>query len=424
MVGRAVEAPGQKITHVTLERGDGQYRSAEVALDANGYFVLSAELLPRRANLFRLHARTESGAPIDVRPATITIVQGLTIADPPLSRSIGVALASDRVRTYFERGAPLPARRTFTHQTVEAVAMGVRESVIKIPIVQGEFAAAHLCRVVGALDISGHALTATLPSGSTIEVTLELGRGGELAARAFIPSTNQVFEDVAHLLVPDAPVEALTVLLKELTRRLTAARQIAFRGGQRETLAKLQGLENAIAQAATEIEAGRGGDADAAQKARRSLIEIDATLDGVEALTRWPELLARHQHTLTWSGGWVARYGTPSERTMFDSIAAAAERAAKASEALELERQIELLAQLGNTAYYRDDSSWAHALNNAASRVSEATDLPRAELLAREGRAALESGNQELLRAKVRELWRLLPDDVEDRMLGHNSGVR
>ena len=108
-----------------------------------------------------------------MQPGQITIVQGLTISDPPLSRSVGVALASDHVHTYLERGTPLPAKRTFTHHTVASVAEGHSDNVLVIPVVQGELEQAHLCRLVGRIEIGGEALPHALPSGSAVEVTLE-----------------------------------------------------------------------------------------------------------------------------------------------------------------------------------------------------------------------------------------------------------
>src|SRR5678816_2154652 len=150
----------------------------------------------------------------------LTIVQGLTIGDPPLSRTLGVALANDHVQTYLERGAPLPARRTFTHHTIETVAKGSSDSVLRIPIVQGELSQAHLCRLVGTLDIGGDAVVDTVPTGSAVEVTIELDRGGRLSARALVPSIGQVFEHVAHLLVPDAAPDALDAALRDLRRQL------------------------------------------------------------------------------------------------------------------------------------------------------------------------------------------------------------
>src|SRR6185369_13818068 len=158
--------------------GDDLWTSPEAALDGEGGFVLSVELIARRPNVFRLVARGADGKEVAVDPPTITIVQGLTISDPPLSRSVGVALANDRVRVYFERGAPLPARRTFVHHTIESVAKGSGDCVLKIPIVQGELEQAHLCRLVGTLQIDGQAIQASLPAGSAVELTLELDRGG------------------------------------------------------------------------------------------------------------------------------------------------------------------------------------------------------------------------------------------------------
>ncbi|HLT37902.1 MAG TPA: Hsp70 family protein, partial [Enhygromyxa sp.] len=204
VVGRVVEGPGQKPIRLELHRGDGLWKSQSTAIDGEGGFVIGVDLLPRKSNVFKLVASDAAGESVPVDPPTITIVQGVTISDPPLSRTIGVALANDSVRTYFDRGTPLPAKRTFTHNTVESVAKGGDGSVLKIPIVQGEFDRAHLCRLVGTLEIPSREIKASLPAGSEVELTLELDRGGRLSARALVPSLDQVFEEVAHLLVPAA----------------------------------------------------------------------------------------------------------------------------------------------------------------------------------------------------------------------------
>ncbi|HET9993115.1 MAG TPA: Hsp70 family protein, partial [Kofleriaceae bacterium] len=188
-------------SRIKLVRSDGAWTSPEATVAPDGTFLMSVTLLPRRACTFELVA-TNGTERIAVSPPAITIVQGLTIGDPPLSRTLGVALANGHVQTYLERGAPLPARRTFTHHTVETVAKGSSDSVLRIPIVQGEMSQAHLCRLVGTLDIGGDTVMETVPTGSAVEVTIELDRGGRLSARALVPAIDQVFEHVAHLLVP------------------------------------------------------------------------------------------------------------------------------------------------------------------------------------------------------------------------------
>jgi molecular chaperone DnaK len=56
--------------------------------------------------------------------------------------------------------------------------------------------------------------------------------------------------------------------------------------------------------------------------------------------------------------------------------------------------------------------------------MSRARDLPRAQKLVKEGKAALERNDTEELRRVVKALWQLLPDDSEARKRGFDSGVR
>ncbi|HWB77370.1 MAG TPA: Hsp70 family protein, partial [Nannocystaceae bacterium] len=191
VVGRVIEGEGGPMpARVRVVRDDG-WSSEAAVLDDQRAFATMVELVPRKANAFTIEADDGGGNAVPVDPRAFTIVQGLTITDPPLARSIGVALASDHVQIYFERGAPLPARRTFTQTTVESVARGSSDTILKIPIVQGEHDRAHLCRLVGTLEIPGHALQRTLPAGSDVELTIELDRGGRLAARALVPALDR-----------------------------------------------------------------------------------------------------------------------------------------------------------------------------------------------------------------------------------------
>jgi molecular chaperone DnaK len=424
VIGRLLDGPGPEASTVRLIRTDGLWQGSAVKLDGEKAFVTSVDLAPRRPNVFSFEAKSEDGAPVPIDPPSFTIVQGLTIGDPPLSRTIGVALASNVVRVYFERGAPLPARRSFVHQTVESVAKGSAESFLQIPIVQGEFENAHLCRLVGTLQIQGHALSASLPAGSDVELTLELDRGGRLSARALVPSLQQVFTEVAQLLVPDASPEALEANLDALRARIAALRSDAFRRGATQTVRKLAEIERGFADIERDIEAAKGGDADAAQKARRSLIELDGALEETELDKRWPELEDKARSHLAWAGGWISRYGSDREKQLFDEVVEAVDRARGSKEPRELERQLRLVDDLGTAAFHRHPEAWEWMFESAASDVSRATDLPKAELLVREGRAAMARRNTPALREVTERLWKLLPADAKTRRLGHDSGLR
>ncbi len=425
MVGRLVDAgPASEGLKIRFSRSDGVWTSPEMGVDAEGAFVLTVDLLPRRPNVFHLEATTAAGVPVRLSPSSFTIVQGMTISDPPLSRTVGVALASDDVHVFFERGAPLPARRTFVLHTVESVAKGSQSCLLKIPIVQGELEQAHLCRLVGALEIGGASVKASLPAGASVEVTLELDRGGHLSARALVPALNQVFEHVAHLLVPDATAESLEATLKVMRVRLRELRTDAARRDAQRTIGKLTFVEVALSEVETDIAAARGGDADAAQKARRTLLEIDGMLEEADADKRWPELDQEAREELAYASQLIARYGVPSEKQLFEEATRSVEKARAGRQPVELQRQLRVVRNLRSAAYHRDPKAWEKTFEHVASEADQATDLVKAQALVRDGRKAIERGDSAALRPIVEELWRLLPVSAQSKKLGYDSGVR
>lgn len=427
VVGRLVDtaATGSSVpTEVRLARADGLWDSAWTALDEEGAFVVGVSLVARRPNVFKVEAKNATGGVVAIDPPTLTIVQGLTISDPPLSRTIGVATAGDDVRVYFERGAPLPARRTFALHTVETVAKGSKESLIKIPIVQGEYDAAHLCRLVGSLQITGHELRQTLPSGTELELTIELDRGGRMNARALVPTTGQVFEHVAHLLVPEAAPEVLDAQIAAIRGRLGELRTDAFRRGLPGVIDKLGKAEAALVDLALDVGAAKGGDADAAQKARRSLIDLDALLESVELDRRWPELEREAREAVVYATMVIHEHGLPHEQALFTETARAVEKARQARDPLELQRQLRLINRLSYAAGSRDPEVWRRRFEHCATDIGNTTDPAQAQTLVKEGRELMTKGDHEGLRRVVQKLWRLMPGDPEQRRLGYDSGVR
>jgi molecular chaperone DnaK len=423
VVGKVVgEGPGAP-THVRLVRGDGQWQSPEVAVGADGGFVVAVELVARKPSFFRIEA-SAGGKPVPVEPASLSIVQGLTVTDPPLSRSIGVATADDQVQVYFERGRPLPARRTFTHHTVETIARGEGEHVLKVPIVQGELAQAHLCRLVGSLEISGAAIAGSLPVGSPVEVTIEVDRGGRLSARALVPALGQVFEGVAHLVVPEADPEALEAGVRALRDRVDAMRVEAFRKGGAKLVERLGDIERHLADLARDAAAAAGGDADAGQKARRTLLEVDALVEGLDLEKKWPELDGEARSLVASAARWVSQYGSAPEQQVFADVAGAVEKARAAREPVELQRQLRLVQQLASAARARHPEYWTWVFEAAVAESTGATDPARAQVLVRDGKKALERGDREALRPIAQELWKLIPADAQTRHLGYDSGVR
>ena len=141
---------------------------------------------------------------------------------------------------------------------------------------------------------------------------------------------------------------------------------------------KLDRVEARLSEAERDIDAAHGGDADAAQRARRALLEVDATMAEADLAKKWPEL----------------------------------------------ERQMRLAQRLSSAAFNRTSEAWQWYFEDAASEVSKARDLPKAQRLVGEGKTAIDRGDNDELRRVVKALWQLLPEDSEARKKGFDSGVR
>jgi molecular chaperone DnaK len=417
VAGRVLAGTEPAPQEVRFVRGDGGFTGDWVKVGADATFLAMLELAPRRPNAFALEGRAREGA-VALVPSEITVVQGMTLTDPPLSRSVGVALASDHVRVYLERGTPLPAKRTFVHQAVETLTPSDPAGRLTIPIVQGELPEAHLCRLVGSVEIRASELRDILPAGADVEVTVEVDRGGRLTARALIPKLQQVFEQVARLVVPEADPAAMAEQRTGLLERVRAAR----RGATPDVQDRLVDVEWWLSDAEQAIVDARGGDEDAAQKARRLILEANGALEELEEAARWPELDLRAVTRVASASRWVAELGTEQEQRMLNEAATAVERARKDRRAQDLERHLEIVRQLGNAAYFRHPEVWAWEFEALASHASRSTDLQKAEFLVAKGRAA--NGDRSVLREIVQQLWGLLPAQREDRDGGHHSGVR
>jgi molecular chaperone DnaK len=435
VVGKVnAEEGGERVVAVVLERTDAGFRSEEAKLDADRAFAVPVQLIPRGRAVFKVWGQLAGGARVALEPHEFTIAHGVSIGDPPLSRTVGVALANDGVQVFFEKGSPLPARRSFVLQTAETVSPGNIGFALRVPIIQGEFPFAHLCRLVGTLEIAAEHVRATVPLGSSVDVTLEFDRGGRLVASARIPAIDQNFQHVAHLVAPDLSPDAMRGALRALEDRLAEIQREAFRERSPEALRPNQfnvaevmlfGDTTAlVAEARRAIDLAAGGDPDASERARRLLLDLDAAISQTEQLDAWPKLEAEARHRLAVDSSWVGQYGTDTERQLFSQAVESVERALKAKNPSELKRQLQAAERIGTTAYFRDPDAWPRELEAIERRIHELADPMRGKALIEEAHRALLAGNHHALESTINKLRALLPRSQAQKQMGYDSGVR
>jgi molecular chaperone DnaK len=422
VVGRFLPRPGEQLpANVRISRQDG-VTSTEAAVGMEGSFVLQVTILRHSSNKFRVSATDAAGGDIPLATPEFTIVHGVSIADPPLSRSVGVALADDTVHVYFKKGTPLPARKTFVHQTVRSVSAASDENVLAVPIVQGEFQKAHRNCLIGTLAIGG--LGCSLPAGSRVEVTLFLDRSGQMHARADIPAIGRTFDDIVHILVPTASLETLEQELLTVESRSARTVRSGFKAGDAALVRNLNQVPVLLVEAKRCLEAARGADEDAAQRLRRLLLEINGIIDDVEQMLEWPNLVQEAEEQIETAVSWVSALGLASEQALLDQAIAAARAAIISRDAMELDRRIKTIRNLTTAAYVRDPRAPFLTFDWYVRNIATATDVPRATELVNRGREAADRGDADALKVINRQLYPYFPGIETDGIKGFDSGVR
>ncbi len=126
---------------------------------------------------------------------------------------------------------------------------------------------------------------------------------------------------------------------------------------------------------------------------------------------KWPDLEAAARQTAISASSTVGMHGTEAERALLNEVLAAIDKARRDKDAPELERQMRLASRLSAAAFHRTSEAWEYYFDDAASEIGSMKDLPRAQKLITEGKAARDRGDTDELRRVVTALWELLADN-------------
>ena len=119
-IGGAIEGIDLPDCRIEMIRADGGWRSGSIPVKGNGSFEAELHLQERRPNTFQIDLRDLQGTKLNTEPEAFNITHGLGIDNPPLPRSLGVALANNKVQVYLAKNIQLPARGRAVHRTARA----------------------------------------------------------------------------------------------------------------------------------------------------------------------------------------------------------------------------------------------------------------------------------------------------------------
>lgn len=421
VMGRIIDANFNPDTLQLLSL-DTSWKSLPVKLDDTGIFLIDVNIRSGQKNTFKLVAIDTNGSQIPVAHSDISIVHGITMTDPPLARSIGVALADGWVKTFIDRGTPLPAKRTFTQSTVQALAPGTDDSLV-IPIVQGERRKARFCRSVGSLVINADELTKPLPTGTNVEITIEVDRGGDLKAQAYLPEQKKLIEGVAQLMIANQSVEALTSMLNTLNTRVNKLSQQAFRERDMSLVDSCEPLLIELQSMQKTLSGDQEIQQDTCQRLARNLQDLEAQVEQIESQGQLQELIDECQDKYFHAAGRVEEYGDEMDKRSLEECNKQLATAIEFSRQSEIERLIERLESISGSAYRKNPYYIVDRFNYWASFISSATNPKRANILVEKGKKLIEQESYPALKPIVDEIYNLIPQQVRASENSYDSGV-
>jgi len=401
-----------EITNTTSKK---KWRSGRIPLGVEGTFTTSLSADPGVRNIFNVSLSDPSGAQVAVEPSEFPYTIGMTVTDPPLTHDVGVALANDNADWFHEKGTPLPTEpRQHILRTTIDIKKGVPGQEIRIPLIEGTFPKASRNRLIGYLSFLLDRPSRDLPLGSEVEVRIQIDRDRQVHSDAYLPLIDQSKDAVLQLDPPPANPDTLRAGLQEEQARLNATRRQLDEHPNTEAADVLDQIErqDIVGQIGETLQTATP-ESEGLEKADSRLRELQAMLDEVDMILERPALQAEAKEQIAWARGIVADFGTAQDRRRLAELEEAIQRCIDQEDDDGLRRNIEELGRLGSSIILQRPEFWVGYLNHLRERLPEMTDQARANDLFRRGQRAIQDNDLDAVRAVVRQLMALLPEEQQ-----------
>lgn len=286
----------------TLEiiRGDSGWSSGKVLVEGD-VEIIELMLNEGKTNQFNIKLSGPDGSNIPCEPNSITIIQGMKIANATLPYHVGIEVydtVDNKQGVYplsgLEKNKTLPAKGKGSFKTMKDIRPGLKEDQILIPIYElsrgNDGSRAILNTFFGKFAITGQDISAFLPAGSDVEVTLNIdaSRRGKLSV--YLPALDESFDVVIETTIEkDIKKEELQ---KEIVVAKSTAQRLANEGSSEaeKQLVQLDEAEQVLNERGHE----RSSKEEVKAKLQDSLIELDKQ----EAEGEWPKVKQELQEAL------------------------------------------------------------------------------------------------------------------------------
>ena len=428
VVGGRVEAPdGRSLAEHTIEFRDtrSQWCSGKIRLGEDGVFVADLHAEEGRKCIYEIILLSPEARRLKTLPETLSYMVGGIVSVVPLSETIGVAMADNRVDVFFAKGVPLSdeLRCQRTHRCAYSIPAGQDEVVFRIPLVEGDDLRADRNRLIGKVEISPMSFPVNLPAESDVQITLAINRSRLLTATAYVPFLDQAFEEVMTLQSPKPNAEAMRTTLEEQRRRVAKIKtSAAVVGGEERAKDFISQIEREDAFGQTEALLKTGEtDPESMHACEERLRGLVRQVDKAEDSLEWSILVLRAESVLTETREVVQKQGSPSEREEMLRLQDNLDEAIRSNEPMLVRARTETIVELCLTIRMRTVEFWVKMFEQLQQERRDKEQDSEIDRLIALGQEAIGTNDRDKLESAVRQLMGYLRLDSND-MLSRGYG--
>lgn len=189
------------IIYVEIVRSDQGWSSGRIEIKDDAE-IISIHLIQGKANTFEIRLFDESSNSYPCEPSTITITQGIKIANATLPYPICIDV-NDTVKGKqlivplkgLEKNATLPAKGKSVLRVPKDIRPSDENDIMRIPVYEGvPFTRSSLNEYAGELIITGKQLPQFLPKDSDAEITIYADSSRRLSVSVFFPQIDETID--------------------------------------------------------------------------------------------------------------------------------------------------------------------------------------------------------------------------------------
>ena len=390
------------------------WESGRIPLDRAGGFSCSLMAQEGATNQFRIELFDPNGRACVVTPSSLNYTIGLTIKSPPLTHTIGIAEAGNKIHILFEKGTPLPAKTKAKHMTVGLIRHGNRDDALKIPLVEGEATeAADENREIGEFKLIGSQIDRDLPSGSDVEIRVAIDESRNVKALFYIPVLDREEEiSMGGLVKPAHAVGHIQEQFQKERNALAESRELAETTQSKAALKELDAINRQeLVQGIDRMLRNGSTDADL-KNCEEQVVALRRARRRIEVLLSARKMHQEVQEEIRWSQGLLEQVGTAEDRQRFVELKRQVDNALSADPDT-LRKAIDVLSKLRVQLWLRTPDYWLGYREYLAGEKDKMLDPTQADRWFVHADRAIASGDIEALKSACRQLHALLPREEQ-----------